>query len=107
LAARTHAARAPDASPGDRGRDRTHRCAHRPVRSGAIPARLRAPAPRVESAGLRMRPGALVAAAVTVTALGFRWNRLTAQLRALGVAAALVLLAWGSGVIHLPNLETI
>jgi membrane protein DedA with SNARE-associated domain len=54
-----------------------------------------------------MRPGALVAAAVTVAALGFRWNRLTGRFRALGVAAAVVLLAWGLAVIHPPNLETI
>jgi undecaprenyl-diphosphatase len=54
-----------------------------------------------------VRPAALVAAAAAVAGLVVRWNRLPAQFRALGVAAALVLLAWGSGVIHLPNLETI
>lgn len=54
-----------------------------------------------------MRSGLLVAAGLTVTVLVVRWNRLPRQFRALGVAAALVLLAWGSGVIHPPDLETI
>lgn len=54
-----------------------------------------------------MRPGALVAAALTAAALLVRWQRLPVRVRALGVAAVLVLAAWGSGIVHLPNLETV
>jgi undecaprenyl-diphosphatase len=54
-----------------------------------------------------MRPGPLVAAALTSTALAIRWRRLPTRIRAIGVATASTLAFWGSGVIHLPNLETI
>jgi membrane protein DedA with SNARE-associated domain len=54
-----------------------------------------------------MRPGPLVAAALVGAALAMRWQRLPRQVGALGVAAAVVLAAWGSGVVHLPNLETV
>jgi undecaprenyl-diphosphatase len=54
-----------------------------------------------------MRPGPLFAAAVLVAALVLRWTRLPAHVRAAAAATALALLAWGGGVIHLPNLETI
>src|ERR1700752_4787988 len=54
-----------------------------------------------------MRPGRLVAAALVGAALAMRRQRLPRQVGALGVAAAVVLAAWGSGVVHLPNLETV
>jgi undecaprenyl-diphosphatase len=54
-----------------------------------------------------MRPGVLLAAAVVVAALAVRWRRLPARLRVVGILGALALVAGGSGVIHLPNLETI
>jgi undecaprenyl-diphosphatase len=54
-----------------------------------------------------MRPGPLLAAAVLVAALVLRWARLPANLRAAAAVAALALLAWGSGIIHPPSLETI
>jgi membrane protein DedA with SNARE-associated domain len=54
-----------------------------------------------------MRAGPLLAAALVLGALVVRWRRLSPRIRALGVAAALALGAWGSGIIHLPNLETI
>lgn len=54
-----------------------------------------------------MRPGPLVAAALVVAALAIRWQRLPRKVRALGAAATLLLAAWGSGAVHLPDLETI
>jgi membrane protein DedA with SNARE-associated domain len=54
-----------------------------------------------------MRPGVLAAAALLVAALTMRWRRLPARLRALAIVLALTLVAWGSGVIDMPNLETI
>ena len=54
-----------------------------------------------------MSPGTIVAAALVLGALVVRWRRLSPRVRALGVAAALALGAWGSGIINLPNLETI
>jgi undecaprenyl-diphosphatase len=54
-----------------------------------------------------MRPTPLVFAALLLAALGLRWQRLSVHTRALGVAAALGLIVWGTGVIHLPSLETI
>jgi undecaprenyl-diphosphatase len=54
-----------------------------------------------------MRPGPLVAAALVVAALVIRRQRLSKQMRALGVVAAIALVTWGSGVVHPPNLETI
>ena len=54
-----------------------------------------------------MRPGALVAAALIGAALVIRWRRLPTHLRVLGVTATLATVAWGSGIVHLPNLETV
>lgn len=54
-----------------------------------------------------MRSGPLLAAAVIIAGLVIRWSRLPGQIRAAGAVAGLVLLAWGSGVIQPPNLETI
>jgi undecaprenyl-diphosphatase len=54
-----------------------------------------------------MRPGPLLAAALVVAALVVTRQRVSRQLRAIGVAAAVTLAGWGSGVVHLPNLETI
>lgn len=54
-----------------------------------------------------MRPGVLGAAALLVAVLTMRWRRLPARPRALAIVLALALVAWGSGVIDLPNLETI
>lgn len=54
-----------------------------------------------------MRPGALVAAAICVAALAARWHRLPLRLRIGLAVAAAALTAWGVGVVHLPNLETI
>jgi membrane protein DedA with SNARE-associated domain len=54
-----------------------------------------------------MRPGALAASLLLGAALAFRWRRVRLRLRVLGIAGAIVLLAWGSGLIHLPHLDTI
>jgi membrane protein DedA with SNARE-associated domain len=54
-----------------------------------------------------MRPGVLGAAALLVAVLTMCWRRLPPRLRALAIVLALALVAWGSGVIDLPNLETI
>jgi membrane protein DedA with SNARE-associated domain len=54
-----------------------------------------------------MRPGPLLAAAVLVAALVLRWGRLPAHVCAVAGVAALALLVWGTGLIHLPSLETI
>jgi membrane protein DedA with SNARE-associated domain len=54
-----------------------------------------------------MKPAGLIAAAVVVAALLLRWRRLSIRIRALGVAAVITLSVWGSGLIHLPNIETI
>jgi undecaprenyl-diphosphatase len=53
-----------------------------------------------------MKPGVLLAAALLIAALALRWSRVSWLLRAIGVAVALVLIAWGSGVIHPPSLES-
>jgi membrane protein DedA with SNARE-associated domain len=54
-----------------------------------------------------MRPGPLAAAALTIAALAGGWQRLPARMRAIAAVAALALIAWGSGAIHPPNLETV
>jgi undecaprenyl-diphosphatase len=54
-----------------------------------------------------MSPVALAATAAAIVALVLRWRRLPKRVRVIGVAATLALLAWGSGLIHPPNLETI
>jgi undecaprenyl-diphosphatase len=54
-----------------------------------------------------MKAGALIAAALIVAALVIRWQRLPARIRGLGGVAVAALVAWGSGAIHLPSLETI
>jgi undecaprenyl-diphosphatase len=54
-----------------------------------------------------MKIGPLIAAAVTFVALIARWRRVPARLRAAGAVAALALIAWGSGVVDPPNLETV
>src|SRR5438067_1628920 len=54
-----------------------------------------------------MKLGPLVIASLAATALAVRWRRLPVRSRALDVAAVLALLTWGSGVIHLPHIETI
>jgi undecaprenyl-diphosphatase len=54
-----------------------------------------------------MRPTPLVLGALLLVALALRWNRVSVHTRVLGAVAVLGLIVWGSGVIHLPNLETI
>lgn len=54
-----------------------------------------------------MKPVPLVAAAVIGVALAIRWRQLPGHIRAPAGALALALIAVGSGVIHLPSLETI
>ena len=54
-----------------------------------------------------MRPGPLLAAALLSAALLIRWRRLPVQLRVAVGAAALGLLAWGAGAVHVPSLEVI
>lgn len=54
-----------------------------------------------------MKPGPSILAAVALVALAARWGRLPPRARVLGSAVALGLAVWGSGVIDLPNLETI
>jgi undecaprenyl-diphosphatase len=54
-----------------------------------------------------MRPTPLVFGALLLVALALRWHRVSVHTRALGAVAALGLIVWGSGIIHLPNLETI
>ena len=54
-----------------------------------------------------MKPVPLVAAVLIVAALGIRFKRLPIAVRALAGALALALIAWGSGLIHLPSLEII
>jgi undecaprenyl-diphosphatase len=54
-----------------------------------------------------MRPGVLLSAALVAAILATRWRGLPARFRTFGVIAVLALTAWGTGVIHLPNLETI
>jgi membrane protein DedA with SNARE-associated domain len=54
-----------------------------------------------------MKPGPLVAAALSAAALAFRWQRLPNRFRVAGVLAVVALAVWGSGAVQLPNLETI
>jgi membrane protein DedA with SNARE-associated domain len=54
-----------------------------------------------------LKPGPIIAAALLVAALAMRWGRWPPWPRALAVAVVIALAAWGSGVIHLPSLETI
>jgi membrane protein DedA with SNARE-associated domain len=54
-----------------------------------------------------MKPGPLVAAALSAAALAIRWRLLSPRIRAALFIAVLVLAVWGSGVVHLPKLETI
>jgi undecaprenyl-diphosphatase len=54
-----------------------------------------------------MRPVPLLFCALVSGALALRWKRLPTPIRLVGVAAAIALVAWGSGVIHPPSLETI
>ena len=54
-----------------------------------------------------MRPAALIAACVLIVALALGWKRLPGGVRGIGSAAVLGLLAWGSGAIQLPSMETI
>jgi undecaprenyl-diphosphatase len=54
-----------------------------------------------------MKPGVLAAAALGAAALAIRWRRLPPRLRAAGILAVLGLAVWGSGLVHLPKLETI
>jgi undecaprenyl-diphosphatase len=54
-----------------------------------------------------MRVGPLVVAALTVAALIVGWRRVPTRLRVFGVVAAAAMAAWGSGVLHPPNLETV
>jgi undecaprenyl-diphosphatase len=48
-----------------------------------------------------------VAAALIAGALVLRWDRLPRSVRLLAVGLALALVAWGSGLVHLPSLENI
>lgn len=52
-----------------------------------------------------MRPVPLVVAGLALAAITFRWARLSRQNRASGLALASALAVYGSGVVHLPNLE--
>jgi membrane protein DedA with SNARE-associated domain len=52
-----------------------------------------------------MRPGPLVVAGLALAAIAFRWTRLSRRNRALGLILAIALVVYGSGVVHLPNLE--
>ena len=54
-----------------------------------------------------MRLGPLAAAAVAIVLIAIRFQRLPAHVRALAGVGVLLLLARGSGLIQLPNLETI
>ena len=54
-----------------------------------------------------MRIGPLLAAALLSAALLIRWRRLPARLRVAIAAAAVGLLVWGAGVVHVPSLEAI
>jgi undecaprenyl-diphosphatase len=48
----------------------------------------------------------LLAAAVALAVIGWRWPRLSRSDRTIGLAAALALTVYGSGVIHPPSLDT-
>ena len=54
-----------------------------------------------------MRPGPLAVAAVAIVLIAIRFRRLPAHVRALGAAGVLLLLAWSSGLVHLPDPEAI
>lgn len=52
-----------------------------------------------------MRPVPLVIAGVALAVVTFRWARLSRKNRACGLALASALAVYGSGVVHLPDLE--
>lgn len=54
-----------------------------------------------------MKPGPLIVAAALIAGIVARWRCWPGRLRALAVAAVVALATWGSGAIHLPNLETV
>jgi membrane protein DedA with SNARE-associated domain len=54
-----------------------------------------------------MRPIPLAAAAVALAALVTRWRRLPARIRVLGAVAVLACAVWGTGLVHVPSLETV
>ena len=54
-----------------------------------------------------MRLGPLILAGLLVAGLAARWRRLPARVRILAVSTVVALGAWASGVIQVPNLETI
>ena len=54
-----------------------------------------------------MRPGPLVVAALLAAALAARWRRLPARARICAVTVVVALGVWGSGAVHVPDLETI
>jgi membrane protein DedA with SNARE-associated domain len=52
-----------------------------------------------------MRPVPLVVAGLALAVVAFRWARLPRQNRALGLTLVIALAGYGTGVVHLPNLE--
>jgi hypothetical protein len=53
-----------------------------------------------------VKPGPLIVAALILAVLLGRRHRVLRPIRILGATATVALAAWGSGVIHPPNLET-
>jgi membrane protein DedA with SNARE-associated domain len=54
-----------------------------------------------------MKLGPLIVAALLAAALAARWRRWPVRLRALAATAVFALGVWGSGAVHVPNLETV
>jgi membrane protein DedA with SNARE-associated domain len=54
-----------------------------------------------------MKAGPLIAAALLCAVLAARWGRWPPRLRALAAVAATALGTWGSGLVHVPSLESI
>jgi membrane protein DedA with SNARE-associated domain len=54
-----------------------------------------------------MKPAPLIVGGLLVAGLAARWRRLPVRVRICAVTAVVALGAWGSGVIHVPSLETI
>ena len=54
-----------------------------------------------------MRPIPLAAAALVLAALVARWRRVPRRIRVLGVLSVLVCAAWGTGLVHVPSLDTV
>ena len=52
-----------------------------------------------------MNPTGLVLAAILVAILALRWNKLTGEIRILGILAVCVLAVLGSGLVHFPDFE--